>query len=257
MTRWPAYLRDNSGLPGPRANLELAQAVADVGDPALFDRLIATDDEYLVFCGVIGLGRRLADDPEKLPAGPEGLPDGPEGLADGPEMLVAGAEMVADGPEGLADGAEMVARLHAHAADPRWRVREAVAMALQRLGDADLSRLMPIVLSWATDPHPLVQRAAVAAVCEPRLLSTGPAAACAVEVCARATAALAGLPVDRRRDADVRALRQALGYCWSVAVAAEPATGLPRFTGLDGAADPDVAWILRENRKKARLARLP
>jgi hypothetical protein len=61
VARWPAYLGQHSGLPGPRANIELAQAVADEGDASTFDRLIATDDEYLVCCGVIGLGRLLAD----------------------------------------------------------------------------------------------------------------------------------------------------------------------------------------------------
>jgi hypothetical protein len=29
--RWPDYLRERSGLPGPRANLELVDAVADEG----------------------------------------------------------------------------------------------------------------------------------------------------------------------------------------------------------------------------------
>src|SRR5512139_1245495 len=55
------YLRENSGLPGPRGNLELVEAIADEGVPAFFDLLIATDEEYLVVCGVVGLGRRLAD----------------------------------------------------------------------------------------------------------------------------------------------------------------------------------------------------
>jgi hypothetical protein len=36
---WPPYLREPSGRPGPRANLELAQAVADAGDPSVFDSL--------------------------------------------------------------------------------------------------------------------------------------------------------------------------------------------------------------------------
>jgi hypothetical protein len=212
--QWPQYLREHSGLPGPRGNIELAQAVADEGDPALFDRMIDTDDEYEVFCAVIGLGRLSAE------------------------------------------GADVLARLHGHAVDPRWRVREAVAMALQRLGDADLPRLLSTARSWAADPHPLVQRAAAAAVCEPRLLRTGPAAACAIEVCAGATGWLAGLPAGGRRDPGVRALRQALGYCWSVAVAADPAAGLPRFRALGDDADPDVLWIVRENAKKARLAKL-
>jgi hypothetical protein len=57
-----------------------------------------------------------------------------------------------------------------HATDPRWRVREGVAMALQRLGDVDQLRLRRLTLSWAGEADPLVQRAAVAGMCEPRLL---------------------------------------------------------------------------------------
>jgi hypothetical protein len=212
---WPDHLTAHSGLPGPRADIELAQAVADAGDLSVFDALIATDDEYLTFCGVVGLGATLA-----------------------------------------AGRADVLDRLRHHATDPRWRVREAVAMALQRLGDADLPRLLAVVVDWAEDPHPLVQRAAAAGVCEPRLLVTPEAAAVAVAVCRRATAALAARPREQRRDPDVRTLRQGLGYCWSVAVAADPAPGLAAFATLNDVEDPDVAWIVRENRKKRRLATL-
>lgn len=212
---WPAYLSEHSGLPGPRGNIELARAVADAGDLATFDALIATDDEYLTFCGVVGLG-----------------------------AVLAGGDRAVE------------ARLRRHAADGRWRVREGAAMALQRLGDADLPRLLAVVAGWADDPDPLVQRAAAAAICEPRLLRTPRAAAVAVDVCRRATASLAARPPAERRDPHVRTLRQGLGYCWSVAVAADPVPGLAAFAELHGADDADVAWIVRENRKKKRLARL-
>lgn len=211
---WPAYLGEHSGLPGPRGNIELALAVAEEADADLLDALLATDDEYLTFCGVVGLGRLLA----------EGRP-------------VAG-------------------RLRAHAVDERWRVREAVAMALQRLGDDDLPRLLTLVGEWAGDPNPLVQRAAAAGICEPRLLRTPEAAAAAVDVCERATRSLAARPAVERRDPGVRALRKGLGYCWSVAVAADPAAGLLRFRALFDSDDADVAWIVRENGKKARIADL-
>jgi hypothetical protein len=135
-------------------------------------------------------------------------------------------------------------------------VREAVALALQRLGDADLPRLLDIVTGWAAHPHALVQRAAAAGICEPRLLKTTDAAARAVDVCARLTDRLAVASADARGEAGMRALRQALGYCWSVAVAADPAAGLPRFQALAECADRDVAWIVRENSKKARLTKL-
>jgi hypothetical protein len=212
-TAWPGYLDEHSGLPGPRGNIELAVAVADLGDPQLFDELIAGGDEYRTFCGVVGIGRDAADP-------------------------------------------RVAARMHELSKDGRWRVREAVAMGLQRLGDADLPALERIVLVWADDPHPLVQRAAAAAVCEPRLLRTPEDAATAVEVCRRATAALAARFAAERRDADVRTLRQGLGYCWSVAVAADPEPGLAAFAALRQETDSDVVWIVRENLRKKRLARL-
>jgi hypothetical protein len=214
-SEWPAYLGEHSGLPGPRGNIELGQAVADVGDLRLFDELIATGDEYLTFCGVVGLGAVLAD-----------------------------------GDEGV------LPRIHEHAKDARWRVREAVAMALQRLGDADLPRLLDVVRAWANDPDPLVQRAAAAGICEPRLLGSPDAAATALAVCRSATESLAARPRATRKDADVRVLRQGLGYCWSVAVAADPARGLAEFAKIERSGDPDVAWVARENRKKRRLASL-
>ena len=136
------------------------------------------------------------------------------------------------------------------------RAPGAVAMAMQRLGDADLPRLLGLVRDWADDPDPLVQRAAAAAICEPRLLTTPDAAAAAVEVCRRATESLVRRPADQRRDAAVRTLRKGLGYCWSVAVAADPAPGLAAFAELAATDDPDVAWIVRENRSKKRLAAL-
>jgi hypothetical protein len=210
--RWPAYLRRHSGLPGPRADLELAQAVADTAEPDTIDALIATDDEYLVLCGVVALGRQLALGAANVPA-----------------------------------------RLRTHATDGRWRVREGVAMALQRLGDADPQRLFDLAGSWAGDPHPLVQRAAVAGLCEPRLLRPPGAAAHAVAVCRTVTESLAARPAGQRTGDDVRTLRKALGYCWSVAVAADRSAGRPVFDLLSGSPDPDVAWIVRENLKKARM----
>ena len=212
---WAPYLRAHSGLPGPRANLELAFAAAEEASPERLDELLATDEEYLVLCGTIGLGR----------------------------LMAAGAEGTGE-------------RLRGYAKDARWRVREGVAMGLQRLGDADLPRLLSLVTTWAGDPDPLVQRAAVAGICEPRLLRRPDAAARAIGICERVTRELAARPSGERKNDAVRTLRQALGYCWSVAVAADPDTGLRRFETLAAYDDADVAWIARENAKKSRLARL-
>lgn len=146
--------------------------------------------------------------------------------------------------------------LHHHASDVRWRVREGVAMALQRAADVDPDRAFTVAERWATDPDPLVRRAAVAAVCEPRLLRDPAFARRALALLDRVTADLARSPISNRRAAPIRTLRQALGYGWSVAVAAFPSEGMAAFARLESHSDPDISWIVRENRKKNRLKRL-
>jgi len=67
-----------------------------------------------------------------------------------------------------------------------------------------------------------------------------------VDACDRATQAMASRPAAERTGPGGRALRQALGYCWSVAVAADPVADLHRFHALARVADRDVAWIVRD-----------
>ncbi|WP_180342475.1 hypothetical protein [Actinomyces wuliandei] len=76
---------------------------------------------------------------------------------------------------------------------------------------------------------------------------------CVVEVCRRTTNHLVGLPARDRRASAARTLRRSLGFCWSVAVAADPDQGLDAFTALD-VSDADVAWIVTQNRRKKRLS---
>ena len=148
-----------------------------------------------------------------------------------------------------------LALLHRFAADNRWRVREGVAMALQRAADDHPDRGFRLAEAWAADPDPLVKRAAVAAVCEPRLLRDRTYARRALALLDRVTDDLGQIPTAERRDPSMRTLRQALGYGWSVAIAADPTPGLAIFRRLEAVQDKDVAWILRENRKKSRFAR--
>ena len=56
-----AYLVARSGLPGPRANLELAHTYAEVAEPDEARAFLAGDDEYLALCGALALGARAAD----------------------------------------------------------------------------------------------------------------------------------------------------------------------------------------------------
>ena len=59
-----------------------------------------------------------------------------------------------------------------------------------------------------------------------------------------------------RKSEELRRLSQELGYCWSVAVGALPEVGRGRMERWLRSSDPDVRWIMRENLRKKRLARL-
>ena len=106
--------------------------------------------------------------------------------------------------------------LRAFASDARWRVREAVAMALQRLGDADMDRPGPGDAQLGARQPPRAEgccRSAVRAAA-PRRKSRHAKSALRVLDGITASIAKAG---DRKSDA-FQALRKGLGYCWSVAV---------------------------------------
>jgi hypothetical protein len=218
---WDSYLLRESHLPGPRANLELLQAVADEGTREQFRRWLAIDAqqapandprEFLAACGAVGLGRLAAEGQHEL----------------------------------LED-------LRQHASDSRWRVREGVAMGLQRLGARDMARLLETMRLWSGGSW-LERRAVVAALCEPVLLRDPADAAAVLEVLDSITTSL--LTAQDRRAGDFKVLRQALAYGWSVAVVALPSIGQPLLEKWLGCADPDVVWMAHENLKKTRLKRL-
>ena len=221
MPDWDQFLLQESGLPGPRANLELVQAVADEGTPDLFRRYLCytpdrattnSPEVFLTVCGVVGLGRLLAE-------------------GDLGQLTV----------------------LRRCANDPRWRVREAVAMGLQRWGDAAMPDLLKAMNDWSGSTL-LERRAVVAAVCEPRLLKEVKSAKQVLKLLDRITASIKR-ESDRKVD-DFKTLRQALAYGWSVAVVALPFEGRPAMEKWLVSSDPDIAWIMRENLKKDRLKRM-
>ncbi|MBN2002465.1 MAG: hypothetical protein JXA21_03840 [Anaerolineae bacterium] len=218
---WEPFLLAESGLPGPRGNIELGQAIADEGDAALFAHLLTFDaekapvnspHEFLAFCGTIGLGKQLAEgDLSALPA------------------------------------------LRGCASDPRWRTREAVAMALQRWGGAAMDALLAEMAQWATG-NPYEQRAAAAGTCEPSLLHDPQKVAQVLRILDDITASIVHI-ADRRSDA-FTALRKGLSFCWSVAVCASPEAGKPLMERWLASDDKDIRWIMKENLKKNRLARI-
>ncbi|SRR5258706_15114264 len=151
----------------------------------------------------------------------------------------------------LMEPATVMTWLKELASDPRWRVREGVAIALQRIGREDMSHLVKEMQGWSTE-GPYVQRAAAAGLCEPALLKTREHAVQTLVILDEITTSLAASR--ERKDDGFRVLRKALGYCWSVAAAAAPENAVPYFEKWMGSSDKDVAWVMKSNLAKARMA---
>jgi hypothetical protein len=218
---WEPYLLQESGLPGPRGNLELAQVVADEGDRDMFEHFLRntpqvapTNDphEFLAFCGVVGLGRLLAEGDEKI-----------------------------------------LDELRPYASDPRWRTREAVAMALQRLGKKNMASLLSAMEEWSAGNW-LEKRATAAALAEPVLLHDERDVLKALQILDRITASMENS--EEVRSENYKILQQGLGYCWSVVVVAAPDAGKRLLEKWLVCADPAICRIMQENLKKNRLIRM-
>jgi hypothetical protein len=217
---WDDYLRAESNLPGPRGNLELAHAAADLENRDQIEHFLSFDpqrapvnspDEFLAFCGVEGLGRLIA--------------------------------------EGQSD---LWPTLRAHASDPRWRIREAVAMALQRVGRNDMDLLLDRMEDWAAGDW-LEMRAAAAGLAEPSLLQEEKHILRALEILNQITSAVESA---QERDENFKTLRKGLSYCWSVVVAALPARGKQFMERWLTSTDKDVRRIMKANLKKKRLIKM-
>jgi hypothetical protein len=214
---WVPFLKKNSGLPGPRGNLELANVVAEEGNEAQFNHFLTfhgeenTPEVFVVFCGVIGLGKLAVSQPDSF------------------------------------------SRLREYASDPRWRLREAVATGLQLAGDQDMDLLIREMKNWIQGNW-YEKRAAAAALAEPRLLKNPKHAKQVLQILDKITRYME--TNDDLKDDSYKVLRQGMAYCWSVAVAALPDVGKPMMENWFDSQDQDICWMMKENLKKNRLVKM-
>lgn len=221
LDEWTEYLLAESRLPGPRGNIELARAVAIEADVGRLTYYLSFD----------------------------------EGLAptNSPYEFLAFCGTLGQGRLVSEGDLEALTTLRAAASDARWRIREAVAMALQFYGSKDMAGLLKEMEVWSKGNH-LEQRAAAAALCEPALLKNTIHAEKVLRILDAITASL--FESEDRRQESFKVLKKGLGYCWSIAAVADPETGkllMERWLIVE---DPDVRWIMRENLKKKRMMRM-
>lgn len=230
-----AFLTTHADLPGKRANLELAGAFADLAadgalPPGWLERLLQWSAisaveaptnhprEFLPFVAAQSLGALYAtqDEPNRA--------------------LVERA-------------------LRRAANDARWRMREACAFGLQRIGEADPNSLRTIASGWMQQPSLRDLRAVLAALAHPPLLTSSAFAAFALETADAIMDATLALSDEQLRSDDGKSLQKALGFAPSVYVVAAPAEG---FALLESWADRGsivAAKAVAANLRKARLAR--
>jgi hypothetical protein len=229
------YLRDQSRLPGTRANLELVNNLSNllvaivpeqpeqvwmlvhylVQDEKTVER--NTPDEFVVLCGVVAFGACASVRTEWH--------------------------------------AEVFEMMKLFACSKSWRVREGVAMALQRLLPVIPQETIDFLIELAKKGNCFQQRASIAAIAEPSLLHDQVTIDAALMIQRFVLKRLHELPATVRRREDARALRQSLGYTLSVVTAATPERGFALMRDCASWNDTDINWILRENLKKKRLAK--
>lgn len=230
------YLREQSRLPGPRANLELVQDLSN-----LLAALIPEQSDKVRTL----LYYLISDEREKV-------------RSNTPAEFVMLCGIVAFGACAAAQSkwrSETFELLEDSACSMLWRVREGVVMAFQCLLLAAPQETINFIVILATRGNYFQQRAAIAAIAEPPLLHTPDMINTALTIQRLILERLHSAPAAERKHEDFRALRQTLGYTVSVVTAASPEKGFALMHDCATWGDPDINWVLRENLKKKRLAK--
>lgn len=210
-------LLKNSGLPGPRGNLELLysfskNATEDEIDECLSfykDDLHNSPEEFVVMCGIVGYCIRNKNNIQKT-----------------------------------------LTTIRKYASHSSWRIREAVAIGIQEITENNTSEIINNLEKW-TDGNDLEKRAVVAALCEPKLLKEKSFIIELFEILNKITMSFD--KIDGKLSENQNSLRKTLGYGWSVAIVSLPNEGKVAFEKIARCNNKHIKWIVKENLKKKRL----
>jgi hypothetical protein len=210
------FIIANSHLPGPRGNLELAFALAEIYEdlPVLLKWLDITEDQadvndpksFLAFCATVCLGKIYINKKDK----------------------------------------QLITILQQLASDGRWRMREAVAFGFQKIGEADFNELQTIFSEWIQNSNNLEKRAMLVSLAHPPFLTEERA-----QFCFEITDIVL-TKMDKGTNFDV--LKKGLDFTISVFAAANPELGF-RFMRKWIGQDQVIDKILKKNLTKNRLIR--
>ena len=225
------YLLENSNLPGKRGNLELAFSFGEY-----IEQIYPSNSS---FCYQFCLNVISEYNAQKNEIGNE-------------EFLPF-CSIVALGHIGKTDQHKRVEILHIikeNAKDSRWRIREAVAVAIQELVAIDVSETLAELRKWIQDKNYLINRAIVAGLAEPRLMKNSSTAKESLDIHKKIIEMVAS---EESRSEEYKVLVQGLCYTLSVIITGIQDEGFEYLEQLVNNANPTIRKIARENLKKNRL----
>ena len=210
-------LLKNSGLPGPKANLELLYSFSkkatesEVNECFSFyrDDLHNSPEEFVVMCGIVGYCILNKDNI--------------------PKTLMT---------------------IRKYASHSSWRIRESVAIGIQEIAENNMCEIIDNLKKWM-DGNDLEKRAIVAALCEPRLLKEKTIIIELLEILNIITMGFD--KIDGKLSENQNSLRKTLGYGWSVAIISLPDEGKSAFEKIAECNNKHIKWIVKENLRKKRL----
>jgi len=223
----------NSNLPGKRANLELAFAMADcfgTGDLnesnwrmlAEWAR-IAPDDaptnhpkEFLPFCAILSLGSSYSLASQK-------------------------------------NKAKFIDIIKNAASDPRWRIREASAMGFQRIAEKDFNVTKKLFSEWIKKATFSEKRAILVALAHPPILNNEENVAFCFQIADEVLQGLLDLNRSDEETEEYTILKKGLGFTLSVYVAYSPRKGFLFLKEWAQKGNDEIRKIIKTNLSKSRL----
>lgn len=231
-----AYLAAESSLAGPRTNQDLTEAFARaIREFAVADR----EDRRILWDLCVELA---CISPEDAPT------DDPHEF-----LSVCGVRGIAAmGPVSPGCVKAALRKLAESAEDPRWRVRDAVAIGLRDL----LARHRDVTVSelngWVEGGSWSAMQTVAAGVADADLLREPDLAEAALLLHRKIMIRV--YTAGERESEDFQALRKTLGCTLSRVVAALPSSGFEYLQQVSTLDDQEIRWIVRENLKDNHLA---
>ncbi|MFQ5892121.1 MAG: hypothetical protein ACE5HW_04945 [Candidatus Methanofastidiosia archaeon] len=226
------YLVSNSNLPGRRANLELAEAFAEV----IEDYFAKNSERLWSLC--LKLIEVSSD----------------EAPVNNPKEFLPFCGAWAIGAMGSVSSTffqNALSCLKELANDPRWRIRESVAMGIQKSIEKQSQKTLKELQDWIGKGNWLTMRAVAAGVADPVLLRNKQTTRWALELHKKIFDQI--LTAEEHKSEEFKTLKKGLGYSLSVVICAIPKEGFEYMHQLIDSQDKDVLWIIKENLKKNRL----